>query len=519
MGDLAAKVRVKYPGVYDDLSDADLEQRILAKYPQYRDMAAQSAAQPTAQPELAPKSEPKALPPGALEQMAGVQVGFAKELPRLALQAANLPRDVISGALSLIADQLGPQAQRADILKSEAEYKARQMVQAPVEPGKAETAGEKAGRFVGRAAPAMALAGATGGATLPMQSAVFGGISGAQSAAEGGTPSQMALAAALGAASPYVGPALSRVIGVPASALRTLAVKQYERGLGATKDAMKAEASRITPELLDRGVSGSLKGLSAKATANVDDIGRQIQAEYRAATQAGTKIDGSKLATGLERLKTPFKELGQNGQEVILNPKAVGAIDEMQGILRELGDTTPSAVWKFRKTVDDIVSASNGFTRELPGGTAKALQKQVRGILQEELNRAVPNVGRLNSEFRLWKALQDVTEATLKRRTSQEGSLIPAILGGSIGGGVAATGSLTGAGGAALLTASLVRALRSPLWRTVSAVQKAKLADVLSGGSEALTTEAGRDAMTMLALFGASTGNALSAPASPRTGR
>lgn len=39
MPQLAAAVRAKYPGVYDDLSDADLEKQVLAKFPQYQDLA------------------------------------------------------------------------------------------------------------------------------------------------------------------------------------------------------------------------------------------------------------------------------------------------------------------------------------------------------------------------------------------------------------------------------------------------------------------------------------------------
>lgn len=38
-GQLAASIRAKYPGAYDDLDDAALEQQVLAKYPQYADLA------------------------------------------------------------------------------------------------------------------------------------------------------------------------------------------------------------------------------------------------------------------------------------------------------------------------------------------------------------------------------------------------------------------------------------------------------------------------------------------------
>ena len=38
MPSLAQLIRDKYPGAYDDLSDADLEKQVVAKYPQYRDL-------------------------------------------------------------------------------------------------------------------------------------------------------------------------------------------------------------------------------------------------------------------------------------------------------------------------------------------------------------------------------------------------------------------------------------------------------------------------------------------------
>lgn len=38
MGQLAAKIRQKYPGQYDDLDDSTLESKVVSKYPQYKDM-------------------------------------------------------------------------------------------------------------------------------------------------------------------------------------------------------------------------------------------------------------------------------------------------------------------------------------------------------------------------------------------------------------------------------------------------------------------------------------------------
>lgn len=52
MSDLATKIRAKYPGAYDDMDDASLEKAVLAKHPEYADLAQQK-------PEAAKPAEPK----------------------------------------------------------------------------------------------------------------------------------------------------------------------------------------------------------------------------------------------------------------------------------------------------------------------------------------------------------------------------------------------------------------------------------------------------------------------------
>ena len=59
MGALAERVRRKHPGAYGDLDDAELERRVVAKFPQYRDLVGTSAAEPLV-PLVAPK--PRARP-------------------------------------------------------------------------------------------------------------------------------------------------------------------------------------------------------------------------------------------------------------------------------------------------------------------------------------------------------------------------------------------------------------------------------------------------------------------------
>lgn len=37
-GPLAQRIRNKYPGEYDDMSDEELEKKVLAKFPEYADL-------------------------------------------------------------------------------------------------------------------------------------------------------------------------------------------------------------------------------------------------------------------------------------------------------------------------------------------------------------------------------------------------------------------------------------------------------------------------------------------------
>jgi hypothetical protein len=79
-GPLAQKIRAKFPGVYDDLDDAALEKAVLAKYPEYADMA---------EPERPAAQEPSMLdrvladsPSAPLQVRAGQALGrFVKANP------------------------------------------------------------------------------------------------------------------------------------------------------------------------------------------------------------------------------------------------------------------------------------------------------------------------------------------------------------------------------------------------------------------------------------------------------
>src|SRR4030095_14300542 len=74
-GRLAALIRSKYPGAYDDMDDATLERTVLAKYPEYADLAKEDVAGPSS------TAVPSSAEATALGYMRSRPQGFSDEKP------------------------------------------------------------------------------------------------------------------------------------------------------------------------------------------------------------------------------------------------------------------------------------------------------------------------------------------------------------------------------------------------------------------------------------------------------
>jgi hypothetical protein len=408
--------------------------------------------------------------------------GAAKEAPLVAMRAAQLPAEVASGAASLVADRMSPETMAADIKRVQQREAFKRRLEEPFSASSDATLGERLGRGTTRAAPQVALAALTGGASLPTQSALAALSQGAQSLSEGATPGEASSEASFAG----IAPGAARVVPAVGNYLKKAAVDQYLKALNPTRVGTKATATKIVPELLERGVTGDLESLAGQATKQSSAAGKGLEQVYG---QSGAGIDAIQIAKELEKLKAPFIVQSSTGSPVVANPGAVTAIENIQDALGQLGDTVaPDQLWKFRQNIDDIVNASNGFQRELPRGKASSIAKQARAAIQKELTAAVPNVARLNAEYTLWQGLEDVAKATLQRKVGQQGAsgMLARTAGGAIGAGIGFGGGPTGAGVGALVgqevSKRLVDLMSSPTWRTVSAVQKHEIARLLTSG-------------------------------------
>jgi hypothetical protein len=177
-------------------------------------------------------------------------------------------------------------------------------------------------------------------------------------------------------------------------------------------------------------------------------------------------VDATQIAKGLEALKKPFVGVGPGGEEIVLHQGAVDAITALQETLDKFGTAAaPDQLWKFRKVLDDVVQASNGFTRPLSPFTAKAIARQARTEMQSALGKAVPGVEKINPEYGLWKGLTEVASATSKRKAGQSG-IVGDVLRATAAGGV----GTAAAGPPGILAAAVPYVYTRPAVRTAAAV-------------------------------------------------
>jgi hypothetical protein len=282
------------------------------------------------------------------------------------------------------------------------------------------------------------------------------------------------------------GEGVGRLMPLAGKALRGAAEVQYGRALNATTKPLKAESRKIVPQLLDRNVQGSLGGLAEKGAEASAETGRRIAKTYEKASDAGVKSHTAPIIKDLEAAKQRFFARGDAGQAINTNPGAVAKLEAMQELIGQFGETArPDQLWLMRKSLDDIIKAGGGFGGELTPGTTKALQREARTALQKELNKASPDITKLNAEFSLWKGLENVSKATIERKTGQSG-IVEAGLRSGVGG---MAGLLVGDDPAwGSVGALLALATKSPRYRTFSAVNKARLAHALSKGQVATAT-------------------------------
>lgn len=414
-------------------------------------------------------------------QQADVEREMTKMYPPANLQSAN-PNASFAGAKSLSAQ---PAVFSKQWLKEKAKNLGLDFADAL--PGTGATLGAVAGGASGVA---------TGGTT-----SIPGAVGGAVFGGAGGEAGKQLIYRGLGWPSPETSQEAAERIGTAgliqggiqaateglgkfAPPLQKAAASQYERALSPTTKINKAITQDIVPELIQRGEFGSLQGLEKKAGQKISALSPTLNQAYQ---QAPVMLPGAgtKVIQYLENLKQSYMPGGNVAQ-----PQAVNAIEGVQNIVKQYGpDVDPTTLRRLRQIFEDPVAQRGGYAgTDLSTNYTLSAQQQAADSIRGILNKN-PDIGALDKEISFWLDVQRVTSQSGLRRTGQEGGLMKVLgpLGAAVTG--SGTGAAThspvaamGAAGSILLASYGVQAVRSPLWRTMSAVAKDRFAQALASG-------------------------------------
>jgi hypothetical protein len=309
-----------------------------------------------------------------------------------------------------------------------------------------------------------------------------------------------------GAVSGGTGAALSPL----ASMFKKWGVAQYARLLHPMGRKAKEAGMEAVPKLLDAGapVAASQHGLQAKLQGKVEEIGKKIEAEY-------AKLD-SKAQTNLRPIYDDFgkfiEKRSMTPGGAIKDPdvlkEGLEKLDYIQSTLGpRLSNAKPSEVWEIRKTLDRFVYKGGELKP-----TEVAANSVVAGLgnsMRDALNTQHPTVAALNEKYHMWSAVAKIMQRNITNEFGKPYAFRNAafrfMLGASIGAGEA---HREGSGWMGTATAATLMglALESTAWRSVSAVTKNKIADMLmAGNGEAAAQLAAR-------VTGASLGASRTAP-------
>jgi hypothetical protein len=301
------------------------------------------------------------------------------------------------------------------------------------------------------------------------------------------------------------GAAVGELATASAPALKKGAKEQYGRVMAATTKKSKEAAERTIPELIKRGEIGSEASLLNKAKTQVTRLGGQIDDAVKA-VDPQDRVDASQVLNALEDYKKSFMVDG-----VEVDPQAVANVTELQNVIsnivgegkeRAFGGVPYQSLNRVRQIWDEKVSKAGGYgVKDLADGSKVDAMAEGANAIRAELAKAQPDIAKINQEFRLWRSVNDVLEATETRRVGQAGGLrkvlapstAVAVGGGSYGYSQDPIAALT-VGAGTLAAMSLVDTLaKSGRWNTLNAVAKDRLADaIMTGNGEVLAELIGR---------------------------
>ena len=283
-----------------------------------------------------------------------------------------------------------------------------------------------------------------------------------------------------------------------ARGLNRWAKSQYAKVLHPLGRKAKEVAQENIPDILEQGYRDATaftrEGLASKYQAKVDELGAQIKREYQALDQT--------TRTRLQPIYSDFRRwwekeaLMSSGtvKDPALDIAAREKLRDMLQSLRFLRTAEPSEVWEYRRYLDKYVY-KNGLTADESLAAASQVKDALGNVIRNQLNKQHPSVAALNEKFHMWRAAAELAWRNVDNEVGKQqflkntGLIGRSLLGATLGGGGYEThrrayGDPLGLGpwGTAAAAAVGGLALNSVGWRTVMAVTKNKIANLLMRG-------------------------------------
>lgn len=339
-----------------------------------------------------------------------------------------------------------------------------------------------------------------GGTTLPAKARLAADVakSGVLTMAQGGTPTAGVASAALTAAMPGVSSLVEKGLRKASGAMQSGAEKSVTQALGATKEWAKADAAKLAPEMLARGVGGSRPAMLSRARAAVAATGQQLDDAYKAAAAAGDTVSGQVVRGHLQLAADALKVKTAAGVRAVVpgTERAVQQLERLDDFVAQLGDDIPvDKAAHVKRTWDRIVSKAGLFGPKATSSSTDNADawaiREASGTFRELLNTN-PTIAALNKEYGFWAGMKKVLFETQRRTQAQRGGLTDAIRGsgGAVAGAMAgaAMGGPVGGGVGAVMgqqaMQAVSKAIASPWFKTRAAAPfKARLADALASGN------------------------------------
>lgn len=287
----------------------------------------------------------------------------------------------------------------------------------------------------------------------------------------------------------------AKTLSQASNALERSAQQTMADSLRATKEWAKAESEKLAPEMIERGIGGSLHSMRSLARSTAAKVGQNLDDAYKAAAAAGETVSADVVRGNIELASDALHVTSASGARIPLpgHEAAVAKLGDLAQFIGQMGADIPvDKAAAIKQAWDQIVSKAGLYGNK---ATAPATEKAAAWSFREAANafrdllNTNPDIAALNKEAGFWIGLRDVLNATKLRKVGQTGGLLRA--GGSMVG--ATVGGMTGdsyseralngvIGG--LAGQQFVKLVQSPTFMSkVSAPMKQKLAEALASGS------------------------------------